>query len=129
SAPVSTGESSDARNLLPETRQHIVGVTQVVQTTVPPGRLVDQGLVDELAQLGAERVGGGRYQLGHEDGGELLGRVDPEEGAGRAAPGELAGAGQDLVGDRVEQDREPEAVADPVEGGLGEQPPSQRLEV
>jgi hypothetical protein len=48
-----------------------------------------------------------------------------------AAPPQASSPGLDrtLLADRVEQDREPEAVADPVEGGLGEQPPPERLEI
>src|SRR6266487_1159415 len=55
--------------------------------------------------------------------------VHPEGGAGRAAPGELARAGRDLVGDRVEHDREAEAEANALEGGLREQGSPERLQV
>ena len=51
---------------------------------------VVDGLVDERAQLGPEGVGDGGEELRHEDDEEVLGRVDPERGAGGAAPVELA---------------------------------------
>jgi exonuclease III len=50
---------------------------------------VDQGLVDELAELRADRVGARGKELGQEEHGDLLDRVDPEGGAGRTAPGVL----------------------------------------
>ena len=46
--------------------------------TLDPGPSVVDGLVDQRAQLGPERVGDGREQLGHEDGEEVLDGVDPE---------------------------------------------------
>ena len=52
----------------------------------PPGGSVDQRLVDELAQLGADRVGARGQQLGEEQRRDALDRVDPERGARRAAP-------------------------------------------
>ena len=123
-------KAATPENFLPEPSQHIVGVTQVVETAVPPGRLVDERLVDELAQLGAERVGARRQQLGHEDGGELLGRVDPEAVLAAPPQCELArGLGRPWLATGSTHDREAEAEADAVEGGLGEQPPAEGLEV
>src|SRR4051812_12545018 len=90
---------------------------------------VDQGLVDELLELGADRMGAGWEELGHEQGRDLLQRVDPEGGAGRATPGELAGAGEHLVLSRVLDDREPEAEAHTVERRLREQRAAERLEI
>ncbi len=50
-------------------------------------------------------------------------------GAGRPAPGVLALRSQHLVGAGVQDDREAEPEADAVEAGLGEQRPTERLEV
>ena len=59
-------------------------------------------------------------ELGEEDDAQLFEGVDPEVGAGQAAPGELAG-GVDHVGrGGVEGDREAEAEADAGERGLAE---------
>src|SRR4051812_38875216 len=55
-----------------------------------PGPSVDEGCVDELAELAADRVGARREQLRVERRGDLLVRVDPERRARRPAPGELA---------------------------------------
>src|SRR5581483_1817888 len=55
---------------------------------VGPPRLVGERLVDELAQLRADRVGARREQLGEERHGQAGLGVDPERGAGRAAPGQ-----------------------------------------
>src|SRR3954451_3519245 len=79
-----------------------------------------QRLVDELAQLAAQRVGARRQQLGEEMGGDALEWVDPERGAGGAAPGELALAGQDLGRRGVFEHAEPEPEALPHELRLGE---------
>jgi Ser/Thr protein kinase RdoA (MazF antagonist) len=61
----------------------------------PPGdlgsiRLAGQCLVHKLTQLRADRVRAGREKLGKERDGQLFRRVDPERGAGRAAPRQLA---------------------------------------
>src|SRR6266511_5076724 len=90
---------------------------------------VHQRLVDELAELRAQWVRARGQELGEEQGGDLLGRVDPERGAGRATPGELADAGRDLVHHRVMDHREAEPEADALERRLGEQRPPERLEV
>src|ERR1700750_2519930 len=81
--------------------------------TGPFGLLVGQGLVDELPQLRADRVGAGREQLGEERDGQLFAPVDPERGARGPAPGELARRADHLAGHRVEDDGEAEAGADP----------------
>src|SRR3954447_26735449 len=65
-------------------------------------------LIDELAQLGAQRIGARRQQLGEEVRGDALLAVDPERRAGRAAPGDLALGGEHLRGCRVLEDREPQ---------------------
>src|SRR5881227_1312518 len=72
------------------TRSCIPALYAEADTLVRFGWSVDKGLVDELLELGPDWVGAGREELGHEQGRDLLQRVDPEGGAGRAAPGELA---------------------------------------
>ena len=52
-------------------------------------RSVGEGLVDQLTQLGADRIGAGGEQLGEERHGQLRLLIDPERGAGGAAPGDL----------------------------------------
>ena len=47
---------------------------------------VDDGRVDQRAQLAPDRVQAGRDQLGHEHHAQVFDRVDPEGGAGHAAP-------------------------------------------
>src|SRR5215469_11156673 len=88
---------------------------------------LEQGLVDELAELGADRVGAGRDQLGEERHRQLLGRVNPERGAGQAAPRQLAWRADDLAGDRVEDDREAEAETDAAERRFRGQRPAELL--
>jgi dihydroxy-acid dehydratase len=49
-------------------------------------RSVDEGLLDELVELRADRIGARRQQLGEEQRHDLVHRVDPEDRAGRTAP-------------------------------------------
>src|SRR5690348_1569608 len=90
---------------------------------------VSERLVDELAQLRADRVGARRQQLGEERHGKPSLVVDPERGAGRAAPGQLAGRAGDLARGRVDDDGEAEAEADPAERRLGVQRAAEGLQV
>src|SRR5579872_1180342 len=70
----------------------------------PPATLVVQGGVDERAQLAPDRVGRRRDELGEKDDRKVFDRIDPEGGAGRAAPVELAGArGEHCLG-RIGED-------------------------
>src|SRR5688500_9220942 len=92
-------------------------------------RSVDEGLVDELFELGADRVGARREQLRHEQRGDLLLGIDPERGAGCTTPRELAVGRQHLVVDRALHDGEPETEADTGEGRLREQRTAELLEV
>src|SRR5829696_3346977 len=90
---------------------------------------VNQRLVDELAQLRAQRVRARWRELGEEMRGDALLRVDPERRAGEAAPGELALAARDLGAGRVEHDAEAEPEAHPLVLGLGDRGPGDRLEL
>src|SRR5689334_8031387 len=90
---------------------------------------VSERLVDELAQLRADRVGARREQLGEERHGQAGLVVDPERGAGCTAPGQLAGRAGDLTRRRVDDDGEAEAEADPAERGLGVQRAAEGLQV
>src|SRR3954469_11254089 len=63
---------------------------------------VHQRLVDELAQLRAQRIGARGHELGEEVRGDALLRVDPEPGAREPAPGQLTLAAGDLRARRVE---------------------------
>ena len=96
---------------------------------VSPPRLVGERLVDELAQLRADRVGARREQLGEERHGQAGLGVDPERGAGGAAPGQLARRAGDLARGRVDDDGEAEAEADAAERRLGVQRPPEGLQV
>ena len=55
------------------------------------GASADQCAVDQLTQLRTDGIPARGQQLGHEHDRDVLCRIDPERGAGRAAPGELAG--------------------------------------
>jgi hypothetical protein len=90
---------------------------------------VDERLVHELFQLAADGVGARREQLGEEQHSESLDRVDPEVGAGRAAPSVIADRAGHLGRDRVDRDADAESETDPVEGRLGEQWATERAEV
>src|SRR5205807_10183336 len=83
----------------------------------PVPSLRNQRLVDELLHLAAHRVGAGGEQLCHEEGGDLLGRINPERRAGGPSPGELALAAQDLVGNRVVDHTEAKPEPDSGKGG------------
>src|SRR5450759_1124214 len=48
--------------------------------------------VNHGAQLAPERIGTRGQHLGHENGDQLFGGIDPERGGGSAAPGIFAGA-------------------------------------
>ena len=62
--------------------------------------------VDERFQLAPKVEGSGGHQLGHEVDHKLFARVDPENRAGRTAPGEFAEE-PDALGTRgAEIDRE-----------------------
>src|ERR1035438_8036408 len=99
----------------------------------PRGRawrgLAGQGLVHQLAQLRADGVRAGWKKLGKERDGQLFSRVDPERGAGRAAPGQLACETQHLAWHRVQNDGQAKPEADPAERGLRVQRPAERLQV
>src|SRR6266516_7255469 len=88
-----------------------------------------QRLVDELAQLRADPVGAGREQLGEERDGQLLLRVDPERGAGGAAPRKLPSRAHHPGRGRVGDHGEPEAEADPVERELRVERPAERVQI
>src|SRR4051794_27302074 len=90
---------------------------------------VDQRLIDELAQLGAQRVGARRDQLGGEGGGDALRRADPEARAGQAAPRQLPRRAGVLGLARIEDDREAQAEAHAVVLGLGDRRARDRLEL
>src|SRR5438034_10615894 len=79
--------------------------------------LIHECLVNELTELGTDGVCARRQELGEEQRCDLLGGIDPEGGAGRPAPGQLAGAGQDLVLHGIVDHREAQAEAHTVEGG------------
>src|SRR3954468_1058210 len=72
---------------------------------------VDQRLIDELAQLGAQRIGARGDQLGEELRVDPLRRVDPEARARQAAPAQLPRRAGVLGLARVEHDREAQAEA------------------
>src|SRR4051794_10470994 len=78
------------------------GRTSIIRTTemisqcqavkaLSMGSVDDRG-VDDALQLAAEVEGAGRHQLGHEHHREVLLRVHPEDGRGRAAPVVVADA-------------------------------------
>ena len=90
---------------------------------------MDECLLDELVQLRADRIGARREELGEEQRHDLLHRVDPEDRAGGAAPRVLAFGPQHLVRSGIEDHREAEPEADPVEARLGEQRTAVGLEV
>ena len=91
-------------------------VLPVVQTR--SGRSVDDGGVDERLQLVAEVERARRRELGHEHDGEVLARVDPEDGRRPAAPHEVARRPDHLRAGRAEPDRDGEAEARAVEADL-----------
>src|SRR3954447_4143159 len=145
SAAAGSRPATEARNSRPkpgtrsrapsETRSEGVAVTlpssrtRPTIRTLPNPRSVDESLVHELPQERPDRVGARRQQLGEEQHGELLRRVDEEEGAGCAAPGELSRRAGNAVGDRIQRHGEPQAEADPLERRLGEERAPDRLEV
>src|SRR3984957_1081501 len=86
---------------------------------VSGSRSVDQRLVDELAQLRPDRIGTRGHELSEEADRQLLGRVDPEGGAGRAAPVEFARRAQRLGRRGVELDGEAKPESHPLEDRLG----------
>src|SRR5271166_5390470 len=88
-----------------------------------------QRLVHKLAQLRADRVCAGRKKLGKERHGQLLRRVDPERGAGRAAPRQLARGRRHLTWYGVDDDGKAQSEADSAERGFGVQRPAERLQV
>ena len=71
-------------------------------------------------ELAPDWVGARREKLRHEDGDELLPRVNPEGGAGSAAPGELAGRAADLRQAPVKKHGEAEPEARSVRGRFAE---------
>ena len=86
----------------------------------PDGPSVGERLVYQRTQLGTERVGERRKQLGHEDHGQVLLRVDPERGAGRSTPVVLPDRSGGGGRGRPVADGEAQAESDPVELGLAE---------
>src|SRR5205823_4514519 len=80
------------------------------------------GLVDQLPQLRPDGVDAGGEQLGHEHAGDLLHRIDPERGAGHAAPAVLAGRAEAAAGQRVVDDGEAQAEAGATVGPVSRLP-------
>src|SRR3954454_19918507 len=72
---------------------------------------IHQRLVDEVAQLRAQRVGARRHQLGEELDAHARLEVDEERRARQPAPGDLAGRAEDLRRGWIEHDGEPEPEA------------------
>ena len=82
----------------------------------PPQATSDEYTSD--FELAAEVEGAGRDELGHEHHEQVLGRVDPEDRRGGAAPHEVAGGADAPVADRALLDGDGEAEAHAVEADL-----------
>ena len=92
---------------------------------------VIDGLVDQRPQLRPEGIGHRGQELGHEDGEEILVRVDPEGRAGRAAPVEspaepaMAVATGPAHGEtQAESDAVEPGFAEPADGEIGQRRPA-----